>query len=104
MTEGPLQHTVLLTLAPEATDEHVATIVARLAGLPELVETLEAIEVERDLAIDPRSAQLLIRARFPSIAAWQAYQDHPAHLAVISELIAPVLAARSAVQHALTEW
>jgi hypothetical protein len=99
VTDGPLQHTVLLALAPDVSDEHVAAIVAGLAALPGLVETLDAIEVERDLGVDPRSAQLLIRARFPSVAAWQAYQDHPAHRAVIDDLIAPVLVARSAVQH-----
>ena len=103
MTDEPLQHTVLLMLAPDVADEHVAAIVAGLAALPGLVETLDAIEVERDLGVDPRSAQLLVRARFPSIDAWQAYQDHPSHRAVIDELIAPVLVSRSAVQHRLTE-
>lgn len=100
--DGGLQHTVLLTFVPEATEAHIAAIVARLAALPQAVPTLSAIEVERDLAIDARSAHLLIRATFGSVTDWQAYQDHPAHTAVIRELIAPVLAARAAVQHPIS--
>jgi hypothetical protein len=99
--EGALRHTVLLTFTEGTSPELIDGIVARLRALPTLVETLDAIEIERDLAIDRRSAHVLIRADFASVADWQAYQDHPAHVAVIRELIAPVLAGRAAVQHAI---
>jgi hypothetical protein len=96
-----LRHTVLLGFV-EGTDEtHIDAIVAALEGLPSRVPTLGAIVVERDLAIDARSAHLLIRADFDSVADWQAYQDHPVHQEIIRELIAPVLASRAAVQHAI---
>jgi hypothetical protein len=98
---GALRHTVLLTFVPGTDAAHIDAIVAALEGLPGRVETLAAMEVERDLAIDARSAHLLIRADFDSVADWQAYQDHPSHQQVIRELIAPVLAARASVQHAL---
>jgi hypothetical protein len=98
---GALRHTVLLTFVQGVAEERVDEIVARLTALPALVETLAAIEVERDLAIDPRSAHLLIRADFASTADWQAYQEHPAHQEVIRELIAPVVSARASVQYAI---
>lgn len=98
-----LRHTVLLGFVEGTDSAQIEAIVAALQALPGQVATLDAIEVERDLAIDARSAQLLIRADFDSVADWQAYQDHPAHQDVIRELIAPVLASRASVQHALPD-
>jgi hypothetical protein len=96
-----LRHTVLLTFVEGTGAAHIDRIVTALEALPGLVETLAGIEVGRDLAIDARSAHLLIRADFDSVEGWQRYQDHPAHQDVIRELIVPVLASRAAVQHAL---
>jgi hypothetical protein len=98
-----LRHTVLLGFVEGTDSAQIEAIVAALRGLPSRVATLDAIEVERDLAIDSRSAHLIIRADFDSVADWQAYQDHPAHQDVIRELISPVLASRASVQHALRD-
>ncbi len=98
-----LRHTVMLAFVEDTDAAHIDAIVAALEALPGRVETLDAIEVERDLTIDTRSAHLLIRADFDSVAHWRAYQDHPAHQEVIRALIAPVLASRASVQHALPD-
>jgi hypothetical protein len=98
-----LRHTVLLGFVDGTDSAHIDAIVGALRALPDRVETLDALEVERDLAIDARSAHLIIRADFDSVADWQAYQDHPAHQEVIRALIAPVLASRASVQHALPD-
>ena len=92
-------HVGHLTLVPEATDTQVEAILSGLLGLPGQVDGLAEAHVVRDAGLTPGNATLRFHMRFESEAAWRAYGKHPAHVAVISDHIGPVLAAKAFVQY-----
>ncbi|MGK2930330.1 MAG: Dabb family protein, partial [Acidimicrobiales bacterium] len=55
-----------------------------------------------DLGRSDGSASLAIVADFDSWEGYEAYRDHPDHVAVATEKIVPVLSGRSVVQHETT--
>ena len=92
-------HVGHLTLVPEATDTQVEAILAGLLGLPGQVDGLVEAQVVRDAGLTPGNATLRFHMRFESEEAWRAYGKHPAHVAVITDHIGPVLAAKAFVQY-----
>lgn len=93
------RHIVLLTVADDAPTGRAEEIVAALRALPERIPELRRYVVGTDLGISEGNATVAVVADTEDRAGWEAYRDHPDHQRVISELIAPVLVARSAVQH-----
>lgn len=96
-----IQHVVLITFVPEATDEQRQAVVDALRDLPAQIETIVSYHVGLDLGFADGNASLGIVAQFSDEDGWATYRDHPAHVAVIQELIAPIRASRTAVQYAL---
>ena len=90
------RHVVLLTL-DEACD--VDELVASLRQLPEQIPELRNYVVGRDAGLSEGNATVAVVADCDDQAGWEAYRDHPAHVAVIAEKIRPHLVARTAVQH-----
>jgi hypothetical protein len=95
------RHIVLLTLADGAPAGRAEEIVAALRALPGRIPELRSYQVGVDLGISEGNATVAVVADTEDRAGWEAYRDHPDHQRVITELIAPVLAARTAVQHEL---
>ncbi len=93
-----IRHVVVLTIDPTAPTA-AAGIVEALRELPEVIPQLRSYEVGLDLGLAPTNATVAVIAEFDDVAGFEAYRDHPAHVAVIEELIAPVLVSRAAVQH-----
>ena len=77
-----LTHLVLITAAPDATDEQVEAIVAGLRGLPAQIDVIGTYEVGRDLGLAEGNATVAIQATFASPDDLRTYIDHPAHQAV----------------------
>ena len=96
------RHVVLLTLVPETTDAQVEELVAHLRTLPGQIPELRSYVVGVDLGLSLDNATVAVVADTDDRAGWETYRDHPAHQQVIAEKIAPLLAARTAVQHDLT--
>lgn len=92
-------HVGHLTLVPETNDAQIEGIVSGLLGLPGQIDGLVEASVVRDAGLTPGNASLRFQMRFESEAAWQAYKTHPAHVAVISNHIGPVLASKAFVQY-----
>jgi len=92
-------HVGHLTLSPDATDEQVEAIVTGLLGLPAQVDGLVEAQVVRDAGLTDGNATLRFQMRFESEAAWRAYGSHPAHVAVVTEHIKPVLGSKAFVQY-----
>lgn len=92
-------HVGHLTLVPEATEAHIEAILGGLLGLPAQVDGLVEAQVVRDAGLVPGNANLRFQMRFESQAAWEAYKVHPAHVAVITDHIGPVLGAKAFVQY-----
>lgn len=93
-----VHHTVLLRFIAEATDDQVEAVVEGLRALPEQIPEIRSYRVGRDAGFAEDNADVLVLATFDDQAAWRSYQDHPAHRAVITELIAPIKASRHAAQ------
>ncbi|MCD9624382.1 Dabb family protein [Rhabdothermincola salaria] len=93
------RHIVLLTLADDAPPGRADEIVAALRRLPSAIPELRTYVVGVDAGVSPGNATIAVVADTDDQAGWERYRDHPEHQQVIAELIAPVLAARTAVQH-----
>lgn len=96
-----IQHCVLITFVPEATDEQRQAVVAALRALPASIEQIVSYHVGLDLGWADGNASVAVVAQFSSQEDWQAYQDHPDHQAVIQDLIAPIRQSRVASQFQL---
>ncbi len=94
-----LRHIVLLTVRDRTTDEQLDAIVEALRALPGQIPELVSYVVGRDAGLAEGNADLCAVADFATEADYQVYRDHPAHQAVIQDLILPVLAGRTALQH-----
>jgi hypothetical protein len=94
-----LRHVVTLTFSDDTTDEQVEEIVGALRRLPSQIDELRSYVVGTDAGLAQGNSHLAIVADFDDVASYEVYRDHPAHQAVITELILPVVAGRSAVQH-----
>jgi hypothetical protein len=94
-----LRHIALLTFRDDTTDEQVEAIIEALEELPGKIPELVSYVVATDAGVDEGNASLAIVAEFDSAEGYEAYRDHPAHRAVATQLIIPVLIGRSALQH-----
>ncbi len=93
-----IRHVACLTWKSGVTDADVEAIRAKLVALPEQIPEIRAYTVGSDLAIMDGNADFGIVADFDDVDALRLYQQHPAHRAVLTEQIFPILAARAAVQ------
>lgn len=93
-----IQHVVLLTFVPGTTDDQRQAVVDRLRALPSTIPQIVSYHVGPDLGLADGNASLGIVAQFADERGWATYRDHPDHVAVINELIAPIKASRTAVQ------
>lgn len=92
-----LRHIVLLRFtAPDP--DLIDRVAVALEALPDQVPSIRTYRVDRDLGLAEGNAHLAVTAGFDDAAGHAAYRDHPAHVAVIDELIRPALESRSAIQ------
>lgn len=93
-----LHHVGLLRFAPGTTPETVEAVIDAIRGLPGQIGGVETYDVGADVGATEDNWDLAITATFADHDAYAVYRDHPVHRQVITELIAPVLAERAAVQ------
>lgn len=97
-----IRHVLLLHWTPEAT---AAQREAALQGFQRLsgdVPQIQALTVRADAGLAEGNADLLVTMDFVDADAWRAYQDHPAHRALIEKVLRPILARRTATQVAVS--
>lgn len=94
-----VRHVVTLTFRDDTTTEQIDDIVLALRALPAVIPELRSYVVGPDLGRSDGNATLAIVADFDSWEGYEAYRDHPDHVAVATDMIVPVLAGRGAVQH-----
>ena len=91
-----IRHMSLLTWGVGTTDEQIQTVVNGLRRLRAHPGD-RAFAMRTDIELADRNAHMAIMADFDDIDAYRTYADHPAHLEVLTRLIRPVLAARTAI-------
>ncbi|WP_300680221.1 Dabb family protein [Nocardioides sp.] len=92
-------HVGHLTLVPEITAGQLDAITEALLGLPGQIPGLLGGEVAPDAGLSEGNATLRFHMRFDSEESWRAYGSHPAHVAVVTEHIVPVLVGKAFVQY-----
>ncbi len=98
-----LTHIVLISLAPDATDDQVDAMVAGLEGLPAQIDAIGTYQVGRDLGLFPGNAGVSVVATFADADAVRTYIDHPAHQQVVRDLIQPISDTRLRTQFTTPE-
>ena len=93
------RHVVLLSFGPHSAPGAIDEVVTRLRALPGEVPTIRAYSVGRDAKLASGNADLAVVADFDDEDGYRLYATHPAHLAVITTAIAPILSSRVAVQY-----
>jgi hypothetical protein len=94
-------HIVAVRWNDRATEELIATFEEGLRALPGIIPELISYRFGRDLALRPGNGDFAIVAQLASGDDVPKYLDHPAHLRVVKELLAPILAERTVIQF---EW
>ena len=92
-----LRHVVCVTWKPDAAPD-VDGLRAALASLPGVIPEIRAYSCGTDLALVEGNADFGIVADFDDADAWHRYQDHPEHRRIVTDLIRPHSAVRTAVQ------
>jgi Stress responsive A/B Barrel Domain len=94
-----IRHVVLIAWTPEATDEQKQKVAAELNALPPLMSGLRSFHSGPDVAIVEGNLDFAIVADFDDADSYLAYRHHPAHRAVITETINPIVRERVSVQY-----
>lgn len=86
--EQMIRHTVLVTF--DDTDEStIAAVIDELRTLPGLIPEIETYSVERDLDLQPGTADLVVVGDFATVEDYRVYATHPEHLRVVDEHMRP---------------
>ncbi len=72
-----------------------------LERLPALVPELREYTFGPDIGANDGNFDYAVVADFDDVDGYRAYRDHPEHRRVLTEVISPVISARSAVQFAI---
>ena len=95
-----IRHVVLLTWKDGTAPDQVSAIETALARMPEVMPFIRRYEMGRDLGISG-SHDFAIVADFDNEADYRAYAEHPDHVAVLTDLLGPVVETKARVQYAL---
>lgn len=96
-----LRHVVVFRFREGTPAEAVSAIAEGLGGLPAAIPEIRAYRFGADLGIVDGNFEFAVTADFADADDFAVYRDHPQHQQVITELIAPHVDTRSAVQFPL---
>jgi Stress responsive A/B Barrel Domain len=96
-----LRHVVMFGFRDGTTDEQITAMTRGLETLPGLIPEIAEYRVGPDAGINDGNQHYAVVADFGSVDDYLVYRDHPAHLAVIAEVIRPILESRAAVQYVI---
>lgn len=93
-----IRHVVCLTWALGTDPEVIDTVTRELGRLPAQIPEIRAYSCGIDIGLAEGNGDFAIVADFDDEEGWRRYQEHPAHVAVLTEWIRPHLGTRTAVQ------
>jgi hypothetical protein len=96
-----IRHVSVLTWREGTPVASIAAVSDALATLPAQIPELRDYRFGPDLGLAADNCDFVVVADFASVEGYLAYRDHPAHQAVLADVIRPILAARSAVQYTI---
>jgi hypothetical protein len=99
----PFRHVVMFKFADHVTPEMIADTSAALTKLPTEIDAIRNYVHGADVGVSEGNFDYVVVADFDDVAGYLTYRDHPAHQAVVTEHIAPIVAERTAVQYRLED-
>jgi hypothetical protein len=94
-----IRHVVLFAWIPEATDKQKHQVAEDLGALPPLLMGLRSFHAGPDAGIIEGNFDFAVVADFEDRESYLAYRNHPAHRAVVDQVINPITKDRVAVQY-----
>ena len=91
-----IQTILLFTLRPGVTDEQVEALRAALAAIP--FEGRRNMRLGRDIGLLDGTIDLAIVADYDNEDTYRRWFEHPEHVRVHAELLAPIIARRERCQ------
>lgn len=91
-------HLVTFTWRPDVTNDDVVAVIEGLTSLPAQIPELLTYSFGPDLGLREGNADFAVAAVLDSPESLPAYLDHPEHVRILKEFIAPLIASRQAVQ------
>lgn len=92
------RHCVLMKFSDDATPDQREAVRAGIAALPQSIPEIRTATVGFNAGDRPDNFDLAVVIDFDSKADYEVYASDPGHVELIQAVIAPVLAARTAVQ------
>ena len=89
------RHVVLFRWKPGTTAAQLETLERALAALPQQIPEIASYRFGRDAAQVNGNFDFAIVADFADVQAWRRYVDHPAHVALVTERVRPLVAERA---------
>ena len=93
-----ITHIVAFRWKPETAAADIAAISDALSTMPALVPTISTYRYGSDLGVSSGNFDFAIVATFESLDDWRAYDTHPDHDRIRTDVIRPRIAERAAVQ------
>jgi len=94
-----IRHVALFAWAPEATSKQKQQVVEELRTLPPLLAGLRAFHVGPDAGIVEGNFDFAVVADFDDTRSYLAYRRHPAHRAIVEQVIGPITKERASIQY-----
>lgn len=91
-------HVALFRFKEGTTEKQIDVVTAALDALPDQITVLAGYRFGRDAGITDGSWDYAVVADVSDAIDYPAYRDHPAHRAVVNDLIAPLVAEAARVQ------
>lgn len=95
------RHVVAFRFGADVTADARARIAAGLAALPAKIAEIRRYEFGPDAGLAEGNFDFVVVADFDDEAAYLRYARHPAHQALLRDLIRPAITERVAVQYRL---
>jgi Stress responsive A/B Barrel Domain len=96
-----VRHVALFRWKPETTAADVSKVEAALHQLPSKIPCILSYRFGRDLGVFDGNADFALVADFADQQGLATYANHPDHLAVIQNLVRPIMAEREAIQYVI---
>jgi len=91
-------HLATFTWRPDVTNDDVVAVLEGLSSLPDQIPELRSYSFGPDLGLRDGNADFAVAAVLESPETLPSYLDHPEHMRILKEIIAPLIATRQAVQ------
>jgi hypothetical protein len=93
-----LRHIALFRFKPETTDEQIEAAVVALSTLPDQIDVLRKFRFGPDVGITDGAWDFAVVAVLDGADDYAIYRDHPSHVAVLRDYVAPLISEAARVQ------